>query len=311
MKLPALGCVVVLVVGCGSSGSHGTAGGGGQAGSSTSPGTGGTASSSTGGSSASAGTGGAPAGTGGGAGGGTGGAASGGSHATGGATGGVPGGGHGGTTSGGTAGTAGGAGASGACSTATSETDCNARGVCHSVFMDPGNCRCAAVGCCARWASCADGAIAMCIAPPLSCTIQAPHCEGHYVLSYAGGCYEGCVREAACGAGGAGGAGPGGSGSGGSGAGGHGGNGGSGGAGGATGQTCSSEPPIACPGGQICDEDSPNRCSAGSELGHCIVMPGACTTIYAPVCGCDNQTYSNDCERQRARIQLGHTGACS
>jgi hypothetical protein len=125
----------------------------------------------------------------------------------------------------------------------------------------------------------------------------------------------------AAGAGGSGGSGGGGSGgigtggAGGSvggsgGAGGSAGGGGSGGAGGAGGQMCSSAPPVACPSGQVCDEDTPNRCGAGFEPGHCIVLPASCPATAVPVCGCDNQTYNNDCDRQRARVQLSHTGGC-
>jgi hypothetical protein len=41
------------------------------------------------------------------------------------------------------------------------------------------------------------------------------------------------------------------------------------------------------------------------------VQPQGCTTDYNPVCGCNGTTYGNDCERQVARIQLDHTGACA
>jgi len=191
--------------------------------------------------------------------------------------------------------------APGGCATATTESDCNALGVCHPVFVDGQNCGCATIGCCTRFSRCADGAKPTCSVTAVSCTVQTPYCEGPYVVSYAGGCYEGCVRASACGDG-AGGAG-------GSGAGGHGGQGGAGG-GSAAGQACSSAPPIPCPTSQVCDEDMPNRCGAGAVTGHCIVPPEGCTTDYTPVCGCDNHTYSNDCDRQRARVQLNHTGAC-
>jgi len=111
------------------------------------------------------------------------------------------------------------------------------------------------------------------------------------------------------GRGGTGGTGAGGTaGAGGMGAGGAGAGGGTGAGGG--GQVCSSLPVVPCPSAQVCDYDTPNRCGAGYEPGHCIVLPGGCTTDYRPVCGCDGRTYSNDCARQVARAQLAHSGAC-
>jgi hypothetical protein len=44
--------------------------------------------------------------------------------------------------------------------------------------------------------------------------------------------------------------------------------------------------------------------------GKCEVIPKLCPQIFLPVCGCNGKTYPNDCERQRARAQLDHEGAC-
>lgn len=88
--------------------------------------------------------------------------------------------------------------ASGACSTMTTAAACDARADCHSVFVDPHTCRCAALGCCAQFSTCAEGAHAVCKNVGIICTIASPYCEGQYVVSYVNGCYEGCVRMAEC-----------------------------------------------------------------------------------------------------------------
>ena len=85
------------------------------------------------------------------------------------------------------------------CSIATTQASCDVRPDCHSVFVDPGTCGCASVGCCARFSQCADGK-AVCAPPSITCKVVKPYCEGPaYVLSYTGSCYEGCVPAAACG----------------------------------------------------------------------------------------------------------------
>ena len=66
------------------------------------------------------------------------------------------------------------------------------------MFVDPQNCRCAAIGCCTRFSRCADGDQAMCKNTGLSCTLAQPHCEGPYVVSYVSTCYEGCVKVKDC-----------------------------------------------------------------------------------------------------------------
>jgi hypothetical protein len=38
---------------------------------------------------------------------------------------------------------------------------------------------------------------------------------------------------------------------------------------------------------------------------------GECPTNYDPQCGCDGQTYGNDCERKRAGVSLKHAGECA
>jgi hypothetical protein len=76
--------------------------------------------------------------------------------------------------------------------------------------------------------------------------------------------------------------------------------------------TCSALPVRDCPSGQICDYNVPNRCGAGSVTGVCIPTPGGgCTADFNPVCGCNGMTYSNDCARVNARVQLDHTGVCN
>ena len=88
--------------------------------------------------------------------------------------------------------------ASGPCSTATTAAACDALTGCHSVFFDPQTCGCAGLGCCAHFSACADGGQALCKASGLICMRAPPHCEGPYVVSYSGWCYEGCVRMTEC-----------------------------------------------------------------------------------------------------------------
>jgi hypothetical protein len=86
-----------------------------------------------------------------------------------------------------------------ACAEVTSQAECDARADCHAVFVDPHNCACAAIGCCARFSRCADGAQANCDTSNLACTVPSPYCESPaYVVSTAASCYEGCVKPEDC-----------------------------------------------------------------------------------------------------------------
>jgi hypothetical protein len=47
--------------------------------------------------------------------------------------------------------------------------------------------------------------------------------------------------------------------------------------------------------------------------GVCVRVPHVCPRITGPkieVCGCNDQTYINDCERQKAMVSLAHKGKC-
>ncbi|MEM1022902.1 MAG: Kazal-type serine protease inhibitor domain-containing protein [Myxococcota bacterium] len=74
--------------------------------------------------------------------------------------------------------------------------------------------------------------------------------------------------------------------------------------GGLTGQLCPTE--------EWCDypDQGPTCGSAGRE-GQCRPRPEGCYDVWLPVCGCNGQTYGNDCEAHAAGVDIDYMGPCA
>ena len=75
------------------------------------------------------------------------------------------------------------------------------------------------------------------------------------------------------------------------------------------GMRCGGAPKTSCDTGLWCDPQ-PGRCASSKARGRCVAVPMFCTMNYQPVCGCNGNTYSNDCVRRSEQIAKKHDGAC-
>lgn len=61
-----------------------------------------------------------------------------------------------------------------------------------------------------------------------------------------------------------------------------------------------------CASGKFCEFPVGNCEGPGT----CVSVPEACIETYEPVCGCDGDTYSNNCHRMMSSVSKNHAGEC-
>lgn len=65
-----------------------------------------------------------------------------------------------------------------------------------------------------------------------------------------------------------------------------------------------------CAKSEYCHFALDAQCGATDKPGVCKTTPEMCTREYAPVCGCDNQTYSNACSANAKGVSVSKEGKC-
>jgi hypothetical protein len=79
----------------------------------------------------------------------------------------------------------------------------------------------------------------------------------------------------------------------------------------AAGAVCGTRGAQACSDGSFCDFPAGANCGRADAPGACTPTPEACIEIFAPVCGCDGQTYDNSCFANAAGVSVETEGPCT
>jgi hypothetical protein len=74
---------------------------------------------------------------------------------------------------------------------------------------------------------------------------------------------------------------------------------------------CGGPDGLACPSGKFCAAAQANMCPGLEILGTCRAIPEACVDVFQPSCGCDGQTYGNECEAAVVGVAVAYAGACA
>ncbi len=76
-------------------------------------------------------------------------------------------------------------------------------------------------------------------------------------------------------------------------------------------QACGGLLGLTCGDGEFCNYAEEAGCGFAEATGTCEVTPEVCGEIYAPVCGCDGNDYSNPCEANAAGVSVKQSGDCA
>lgn len=66
-----------------------------------------------------------------------------------------------------------------------------------------------------------------------------------------------------------------------------------------------------CETGEFCKRTIKDMCGAADAPGICSAIPEMCTMDYTPVCGCDGNTYSNECVANSKGVSASYAGECT